>query len=202
MKATGCLITLIIILVFSSQVSGQDNEITPAKKLQDFLESPLDIHAFKSKKGSSNSGGVRSEIPYFKPEQVGFHYQYMLFPTPANLDEGTRFGGFRLIVFKPGRVVGNYTDPGEKLVGLFCAYKDPDLKAANLVGVSDKEMEARFGAPAAKHNKFWHYYYKNFHLLLRFNQGKVDQFRYMKLKNDLPQAQVTALIEKMVEQEE
>jgi len=124
----------------------------PARRkdeLAAFLAAPIDLVAFKKKKGSSNSGSFKASRWIYRPKRPGFFYQYMLFSTPEGYGESERFSGFSVAVYKFGREVGDYYDTNEVLVAIWSRLRDPDLGQADLVGRLVPEIKARFGEPFA-----------------------------------------------------
>jgi hypothetical protein len=80
---------------------GQEEELSA------FLAAPIDLVAFKKKKGPSNNGAFKASRWIYRPKKPGFFYQYMLFSTPQGTTEGDRFSGFSLVVYKFGKAVGD-----------------------------------------------------------------------------------------------
>jgi len=160
-----------------------------ASPLQTFLESPLELAQFKRTKGMANSGGFQAPAWLWRPSEKGFHYRYMLFPTPRTYSEGERFSGFTVIVHKQGDKVGDYKDGNESLVAIWCRLVDPDLGEANLVGLRVEDVESRFGPPDTRMNGHLIYMWKDRLLSIGLTADeRVEWFRYARVRQALRSA--------------
>jgi hypothetical protein len=157
----------------------------PKDNLAAFLASPLDLAAFKKKKGSSNNGAVKKNPYFYKPQKTGFFYQYMLFPSPRQYNEGERFNGFSIVVYKFGKKVGDYSETNETLVGIWCRLKDPDLGAADLVGSPVSKIKERFGEPFAVVGDVLVYQHQGKALSIHAKDAVVDWFKYVRLNREM-----------------
>jgi hypothetical protein len=143
-----------------------------------FLAAPIDLPAFKRRKGPSNSGSFKAADWLYRPDKPGFFYRYFLFRTPRTYSEVERVEGFSLVVYKLGTNVGDYDDTNEMLVAIWCRLKDPDLGRANLVGTELSQIKARFGEPFAVIGDVWIYQHDARALSLHINGDAVDWYKY------------------------
>ena len=193
------LATLIVLVPFGKiglglsigQVTAadrRDEAVAQKEALTAFLVAPVDLVAFNRKKGGANSGAVKRNVWFYRPAKPGFYYQYMLFETPAGYTEAERFFGARIIVYKFGTTVGNYSDTNEMLIGLRTRLRDPDLGQANLVGVSIDTLGERFGEPFVSAGELVIYHHEGRVLSLHVTGGVVDWFKYFRLSRELEMA--------------
>jgi hypothetical protein len=161
--------------------SGQKEELAA------FLAAPIDLVAFKKKKGPSNNGAFKANRWIHRPNRVGFYYRYMLFSTPGGYDEGDRFSGFSVVVYKFGKIVGDYYDTREVLVGIWCRLRDPDLGQADLVGRPVPEIKSRFGEPFAAVGDVLVYQHRGRALSVHTTEDTVDWFQYVWLSREIEQ---------------
>jgi hypothetical protein len=162
--------------------------VKPTKQkdeLAAFLAAPIDLVAFKRKKGSSNNGAFKASRWFYKPKKTGFFYHYMLFGTPKEYSEVDRFSGFSIVVYKFGKEVGDYYDTNEMLVGIWCRLRDPDLGQADLVGRLVSEIKARFGEPFAVVRDVRVYQRRGRALSVHTKDGAVDWFKYVWLSREI-----------------
>jgi hypothetical protein len=150
-----------------------------------FLEAPIDIVAFKKKKGPSNSDSFRAPRSFYRPGDPGFFYQYMLFNTPVRYGEGERFRDFALIVYKFGHSIGHFYDTNEILAAIWCRLNDPDLGRANFVGTQVPEIRARFGEPSAVISDVLIYQRNARALALHVFGETIDWFKYVRLSRNV-----------------
>lgn len=185
------LLISVILVSTSSIVYGeaheQDSQAKQNLALAKFLAAPINLVAFKKKKGISNSGSLRAKEKrwFYKPKKTGFFYRYMLFPTPGQYSEGERFFGFSVIVYKFGRKIGDYNNTNEILTAIWCRLKDPDLGPANLVGKPVTEVKELFGLPFTTRGDVIIYMHSRHILSLHINDGIVDWFKYARLRRDI-----------------
>jgi len=151
-------------------------------QLAAFLEAPIDLSAFKRKKGSSNSGSVDTTEKrwFYMPSQSGFLYQYMLFPT-GGYSEGARVHDCAVVVYKFGTKIGAYNDTNEMLVAIWCRLSDPDLGHADLVGTRVAEMRSRFGEPFATIGDVLVYQQGRRALAVSTKDTRVAWYKYLRL---------------------
>jgi hypothetical protein len=172
-----------------AQGSGTAQVWKTPSKLQDdlaaFLSAPIDLGAFKRKKGQSNNGAFKAPREFYRPAGAGFFYQYMLFDSPHRYNESERFGGFSVVVYKFGRVVGDFYDTNETLVAIWCQLNDPDLGAANLVETRESAVKARFGEPFAIIQDVWVYQRDGRAVSMQMTGGAVAWFKYARLSHAL-----------------
>ena len=154
-------------------------------ELAAFLSAPIDLIAFKNKKGPSNSGSIKASPWIYKPKEPGFFYRYMLFTTPMRYSEGERFFGFSVVVYKFGKEIGDYYDSNETLVAIWCRLNDPDLGQANLVGRFASEIKTRFGKPFTVIGDVLIYHSNGRALSVHTKDGVVDWFKYVRLSRDI-----------------
>lgn len=121
----------------------------------------------------------------------------MLFPTPLQLSEGTRFRDFKIIVYKIGKKIGKFNDPNEILIGLKSSYKDPDLGKADLVGLPTLDIIKKFGSPDMKKNDLIIYHHLGNILILKTNEGKIKWFKYLRLNREVTSSKLEELVFKI-----
>ncbi len=122
------------------------------ERLNALLANPLNLQNYKAEYGTSNSGSATKQDFFFKPDTVGFYYQYMLFYQLLNIlkshpSESDLFHEFRIIVYKYGEDVGSFYASNEELIGIECAIKNETLGELDLVGMERNEVIERFGHP-------------------------------------------------------
>jgi hypothetical protein len=157
----------------------------PEDELAAFLTAPIDLVAFKKKKGPSNNGAFKASRWIYRPKRPGFFYQYMLFSTPREYRESERASGFSVVVYKFGKEVGDYYDTNEMLVAIWCRLSDPDLGHADLVGRLVPEIKARFGEPFAVVGDVLVYQRHGRALSVHTKDGAVDWFKYVWLSRNI-----------------
>jgi hypothetical protein len=155
-------------------------------QLAAFLEAPIDLVAFKKKKGGSNSGSVGTTAKrwFYRPTQPGFLYQYVLFATPEG-GEGQRFDGFSVVVYKFGKTIGRYEDTNEMLVAIWCRLRDPDLGQADFVGTRVSDLKSRFGEPFATIGDVLVYQQGRRALSVNTKGGIVAWYKYLRLSREI-----------------
>ena len=150
-----------------------------------FLAVPIDLIAFKKKKGPCNSSSFKASPLIYRPKKPGFFYQYKLFVTPTRYNEGERFRYFYVVVYKFGKEIGDYYDSNEMQVAIWCRLKDPDLGQADLVGKLVPEIKARFGEPFAVFGDILIYHRQGRALSVHTKDGAVDWFNYVRLSRNI-----------------
>jgi hypothetical protein len=189
----GALLLSAACLVLPNSIKGQAGfsgkppmkQTERKNELASFLAAPIDLVAFKKKKGSSNSGAFKASSWIYRAKRPGFFYQYMLFSTPRGYSESDRFSGFRVVVYKFGKEVGDYYDTNEALVAIWSRLKDPDLVQADLVGRLVPEIKARFGEPLTVAGDILVYQRQGRALSLHTKDGAADWFKYVWLSRDI-----------------
>lgn len=141
------------------------------------LENPLDLNAYKKKKGEANSGGGKSDILY-KPNYKGLYLSYFLFP---NLYEASP----HLTVYRKGTVIGGFYEDRDELVQIFAEFSDPDLGNLNLIGKNIIEIECLLGKPNFAFENYIFYSRDNQLLMLFMKNNRVNWFKWSKLKNGI-----------------
>lgn len=150
-----------------------------------FLAAPLDLAAFKRKKGGSLNEGIDASPWFYRPRRPGFFYKYMMFDSPLSYSEVERLSGFSVVVYKLGSRIGDYNDTNEVLVAIWCRLKDPDLGQADLVGRPVSEVTARFGEPFARVGDVLVYQRHRRALSVHTSGGAVDWFKYVALSREI-----------------
>lgn len=170
----------------------QNEKIIPKTEyLKDFLSEPINLIEFKKKYGSSNSGQLKPNKYYYKPEDEGFYYKYMLFNSlgfrknPMRylngkiMSEGDLFKSFQIYVYHFGNTGSfDFYDKNEVLIGFRSAGIHEALGKANLVGKTLQEIEELFGNDYIVMGNIKIYQHNNRVLSLKLNSSKVEWIKY------------------------
>nr|WP_321222448.1 hypothetical protein [uncultured Psychroserpens sp.] len=152
-------------------------------KLNSFLENPIDLQGFKTLKNinyttTGVSNGMEYHLnPKFK-DSIFYNYNY---PT-VNFKNYKKTN--RVLVFKYGKNKHTYDDKTEILIELSIFNKDSDLGKANLVGLSQTELESEFGADYLTLENRIIYSHKNKVLIIELKNSRVKSFNYIKLNTE------------------
>jgi len=165
---------------------------------QEILESPIDLIKFKKQMMFTNSGG-HQERYFHKPDCKGFYYEYFGFEdTLSNGEPFTFIDRINLIVYKKGKVVGDYYDSNEILIMIKSKTKDNRLGSLNLVGKSFDELINSIGKPTLTLSNSIIYQDSKFRtLILKLNNEKVTWIKYVWMNTDFKSfSEKNELIEK------
>nr|WP_299383085.1 hypothetical protein [Allomuricauda sp.] len=150
-------------------------------KLTSFLEDPIDLQKFKSKKNGRVTTSVTNGLNYYmKPkfkDSIFYAYNFITENIGPN-------GVNKIIVFKYGPNKHNYKDETEILIEMRIFNKDPDLDKANLIGISKKELELKFGTDYRILDNRIIYSNNNKVLILLLKESRVKSYRYSKLNTE------------------
>ena len=151
----------------------------PTENLQliSFLENPIDLHKFKSKKNGNGTTSVNNGLKYqYHPEindSIFYGYNFITDSIgPKGINE--------IIVFKYGENKHRFEDETEILIEMRIFNKDSDLEKANLIGLSKTELESEFGNDYLSFDNGIAYSNKNKILILEMDSSKVKSYRYIK----------------------
>lgn len=162
--------------------SSKKTETLENEKLISFLEHPIDLLTFKKKKETLFTSTVINGTEfYFNPEKkdsVFYSYSYPI----ENYVSSKEFT--QIVVFKHGVNKHRYEDKSETLIEIQVFKKDLDLGRANFVGVSQTELETRFGKNHLTFDRGIVYSHKDKILILELNNSKVHSYRYIKLNRE------------------
>lgn len=158
----------------------QREQVKPIQKRSRFF----DHIAFKKVKGGSNSGGKKKYKYWDVPGDTGMFYRYMLFNTPRNITEVSRFRDCELVVYKLTGEPGFYSDTNEVLIELYCAFPDPDLGKLDIIGKHLDEIKADFHAPGMSEDNTYAYDLGDGYTLFVRNDP-ITAFRLVRLNDKL-----------------
>ena len=150
--------------------------------LNSFLENPIDLQNFKKLKDRNVTTTIANGMNYhFCPNYrdslfYSYNYPTKRFKNPKEIDE--------ILVFKYGNNKQKYEDLTEILIELNIYNNDPDLGKANLVGLTKKEIESKFGVHHINLENRIVYSHNNKTLIIELEDSKVKSFRYIKLKTE------------------
>ncbi|PWK16765.1 hypothetical protein LX78_02946 [Xanthomarina spongicola] len=151
-------------------------------KLTSFLENPIDLQEYKRKKGMRVTTSVTSGTEYyFNPKNKDSIFYVYYYPA-ENFDDPRKID--QIVVFKYGENKHKYEDETETLIELRVFNKDSDLGKANLIGISQTELESEFGIDYLTFENGIGYSNKNTALTFEIQDSKVKTFRYIKLNKD------------------
>ncbi|WP_452231350.1 hypothetical protein [Lacinutrix sp. MEBiC02595] len=150
-------------------------------KLHSFLENPLDLQEFKTKKKRDVTTSVSNgKAYYFNPKNKDSIFYSYFFPDfkkeSIKIDE--------IVVFKYGKNKHTYEDETEALIEFRIFNPDSDLGKANLYGLTKTELESEFGTDYLTFDNGIAYSNKNKILTIELNNSKVKSFRYVKMNTD------------------
>jgi hypothetical protein len=187
---------ILFLLIIVSGASFQERQ-----SINLFLNNPFDLQKFKTKKGGSNSGWVRGENYFFKPQEEGVYFRFFLFYPRGfvyDRNENRKLyvkpgDGLEIVTFKPpGKYRETFIDPTETLIQVTAAYNDPDLPELALVGLDSTSIKKRLGTPAIRKDSCLIYLYKEFGLSLHISNGAVDWIYYLRANTELKPSNLPA----------
>ncbi|WCO00271.1 hypothetical protein [Psychroserpens ponticola] len=150
-------------------------------KLNSFLENPIDLQEFKTKKNRNVTTSVNNGLEYqYHPkikDSIFYGYNFITNNIGAK-------GANEIVVFKYGENKHKYEDETEILIELRIFNKDSDLGKANLIGISKTKLESEFGTDYLALGNRIVYSNKNKVLILELNNTKVKSFNYIKLNTE------------------
>jgi len=194
MKKIKSIIFLIILLAFScKQTEKKDfeknqpqidslnfNEKINKPELNQFLENPIDLIEYKKIKKNWISTVTDNQSFYEKfklRDSLFYEYTYPNGKLDLNrLD--------KIVVMKFGENKHTYNDKTEKLIELNIFNKDSMLRKANLVGLTNSQIELKFGKENLKIENEYIYYNENKLLILTIKNDKVDSYKYLRLNTE------------------
>lgn len=192
---------LVVSSVKFDDVKRKDVELGKRDSLNQFLEMPFDLHAFKTKKKYSNSSAMGKQPYHWVPSKKGIYYSYMIFGIGrgylgANKQKLFQHDGLRIVVFKElGERQHIYDDPTEELLEVQASFNDLDLPELAFVGLPTTSISKRFGKEDFQHQNCWVYQYENKVLILNVDQGVVKWLKYVVLKHQVNPRDFDALFE-------
>ncbi len=157
------------------------------RELLYLLETPLNLRAFKKKKGQSNSGGADTKEYWHKPDTTGMYYSYFLFPTPSNISESTRFSDCEITTFKYNSEIGKFKDTNEELIEIKLKYNDYDFGAFNWVDRDMNDMIDFYGEADSVFKDVYIYHYNKKVFLCSVSKGKIKKIKYVRLIKNFEQ---------------
>jgi hypothetical protein len=150
-------------------------------KLTSFLENPIDLHDFKTKKNKNVTTSVNNGLEYqYHPkinDSIFYGYNFIT-------DNIGQKGVNEIVVFKYGENKHRYEDETEILIELRIFNKDSDLGKAHLIGLSTTELESEFGTDYLTLDSRLIYSEKNKILILELENSKIKSFNYIKLSTE------------------
>ena len=145
--------------------------------LASFLKQPFYLRAYKAKMDMFTTTFTRNPEYAFNPKLNDSIYYSYNFPTkktgPKKVNE--------IIVFKYGANKHRYVDESEILIEMRIFNPDPDLEKWNLIGLSQKELESKFGTKYLHFKGGIVFYHENRVLILELKKSLVTSYRYIKL---------------------
>ena len=151
-------------------------------KLTSFLENPIDLQEFKTKKQQSLSTVVNRKEYYLNPKiNDSILYLYSFLP---NDPFQSKIEQLEIVIFKFGKNKHSWEDNTEILIELKVKVQDINLGKANLVGLSKTELESEFGTEYLTFDNGIIYSNKNKVLLVEFNDSKIKSYNYIKLNTE------------------
>jgi hypothetical protein len=163
-------------------VENQQTESKTKNNLIEFLENPIDLLAFKQKKGMQFTTSVTSGTEYHFNPKIKDSTFYVYYYPAENFDDPRKID--QIVVFKYGENKHKYEDETETLIELRVFNKDSDLEKANLIGIAKAELESKFGTDYLTFDNGIAYWNKNKILMIELNNSKVKSFRYIKLNTE------------------
>jgi hypothetical protein len=181
-----CLTVLLIVCYAVSTSAQADSDVN------DFLENPFDLQAFKRAKGQSNSGGGGGKDYWYKPLTKGYYYNFYRFDTEqtgfnyslSGLKKHPISTDFGIVIdtYKPlGKYEKEYLDPTETLIRVYAEQNDEDLPELALIGLDSSLVKSRFSRDPIRKNKCFIYMYKNNILVIGFFGPMASWLRYVRL---------------------
>jgi len=156
-------------------------KLTKNPNLISFLESPIDLQKFKSRKMQNVTTTVTNGMNYyFNPKFSDSIFYSYNFITQNNGQNGIN----EIIVFKYGENQHRYEDKTETLIEMRIFNKDSDLGKADLIGLTKTELESKFGTDYLTFDNGISYSDKNKVLILELDNSKVNSYRYIKLNTE------------------
>jgi len=147
-----------------------------------FLENPINLQKFKENKNGNVTTSVTNGTEfYFNPKTKDSIFYVYYYPA-ENFDNSREID--QIVVLKQGKNKHNYEDETETLIELRIFNKDSDLEKANLIGLSKTELESEFGTNYLAFDNGIAYSNKDKILILKFENSKVNSYRYIKLNTE------------------
>ncbi|RMA67677.1 hypothetical protein [Ulvibacter antarcticus] len=162
-------------------VSELQSEINLNSNLVEFLDNPIDLLAFKNKKGMEFTTNVTSGTKYYHQPKIKDSIFYVYY-YPDFKKESIKIDQF--VVFKHGENKHTYEDQTETLIEFRIFNPDSDLEKADLYGLTKTELESEFGTDYLTLDNGIAYSNKNKVLIIELNNSKVKSFRYIKLNTE------------------
>ncbi|MWW26906.1 hypothetical protein [Algibacter lectus] len=151
-------------------------------RLTSFLENPIDLQDFKSKKKQSLSTVMNGKEYYLNPKiNDSILYLYSFLP---NVPFQSKIEQLEIVVFKFGKNKHSWEDNTEILIELNVKAQDINLGKANLVGLSKTELESEFGTEYLTFDNAIVYSNKNRVLIVEFSDSKIKSYNYIKLNTE------------------
>jgi hypothetical protein len=161
--------------------SAEQEKYLKSQNLTSFLENPIDLQKFKSKKNRNVTTSVTNGLKYqYHPainDSIFYGYNFITDSIgPKGINE--------IVVFKYGENKHRFEDETEILIEMRIFNKDSDLGKANLIGLSKTELESEFGIEYLTFANGIAYSNKNIVLILELDKSKVNSYRYVILNTD------------------
>jgi hypothetical protein len=161
--------------------SDEQEKYLKSKKLTAFLEKPIDLQKFKSKKNRNVTTSVTNGLKYqYHPvisDSIFYGYNFITDSIgPKGINE--------IVVFKYGENKHRFEDKTEILIEMRIFNKDSELGKANLIGLTKTELESEFGIDYLTFDNGISYSNKNKVLILELDKSKVNSYRYVKLNTE------------------
>ncbi|OMP29979.1 hypothetical protein [Mangrovimonas sp. DI 80] len=161
--------------------SAEQEKYLKSQNLNSFLENPIDLQKFKSKKNRNVTTSVNNGLKYqYHPaisDSIFYGYNFITGSIgPKGINE--------IVVFKYGENKHRFEDESEILIEMRIFNEDSDLGKANLIGLSKTEFESEFGNDYLTFDNGIAYSNKNKILILEMDSSKVKSYRYIKLNTE------------------
>tara|TARA_R110002033_G_scaffold170514_1_gene213226 strand:+ start:15233 stop:15871 length:639 start_codon:yes stop_codon:yes gene_type:complete len=161
--------------------SDEQEKYLKSKRLTVFLEKPIDLLKFKSKKNRNVTTSVTNGLKYqYHPainDSIFYGYNFITDSIgPKGINE--------IVVFKYGENKHRFEDETEILIEMRIFNKDSELGKANLIGLTKTELESEFGVDYLTFDNGISYSNKNKVLILELDKSKVNSYRYVKLNTE------------------
>ena len=176
------LTTLFLAFLSCKNATEKGDKPTKNPKLIAFLENPIDLQEFKKKKGKRLTTSVTNGTEYYVNPKIKDSIFYAYYYPAENLTGSRNID--HVVVFKFGENKHRYEDKTETLIELRVFNKDSDLGKANLIGLSETDLESEFGNDHLTFENRIAYPNNNKLLILELENSKVKSFRYIKLNTE------------------
>ena len=161
--------------------SDEQEKYLKSKKLTAFLEKPIDLQKFKSRKNRNVTTSVTNGLKYqYHPvinDSIFYGYNFITDSIgPKGINE--------IIVFKYGENKHRFKDSTEILIEMRIFNKDSELGKANLIGFTKTELESEFGNNYLPFDNGIAYANKNKVLIFELKKSIVNSYKYVKLSSE------------------